>query len=139
MSQQSRMMAFVSYLLSLPGALYVYFTRREDVFATFHARQSLLMVAVGVIVPLGWIIIAWILAWVPTMGGMLAVFLFTLVIATYIVLIIDWVLGMIAALQGKARRTIVFGLLTMRNSYEKQRASRRESAEAAFSLSESQV
>lgn len=139
MSQQSRMMAFVSYLFSLPGALFVYFTRREDVFAMFHARQSLLMVAAGIIMPLGWVIIAWVLAWVPTAGGMLAVFLFTLVIATYIVLVIDWVFGMIAALQGRARRTIVFGLLTMRQSFEKQRAARRESAEAAFSLSESQV
>ncbi len=139
MSQQSRIMAFVSYLLSLPGALFVYFTRPDDVFARYHARQSLLMAAAGIIVPIAWMISAWLLAWIPTAGGMLGVFLFTLVIATYIVLAIDWVFGMIASLRGKARRTIIFSLLTMRQSYEKQRAARRESAEAALRLSESQV
>lgn len=114
MSSSSRYLAFFSYLLSLPGALYVLFARRDDTFAVFHARQSLVLSLFGLGTPLAWMILAWVLAWVPVVGPMLSICLFALVIAILLVLLVDWVIGMTYALQGRARRTPVAGPFALR-------------------------
>ena len=54
MSQSSRYLAFLSYLLSLPGALFVLLVRRDDLFAVYHARQSLRLAIIGIAAPLIW-------------------------------------------------------------------------------------
>ncbi len=103
MSQSSRYLAFVGYLLSLPGALFVLLARPDEPFAVYHARQSLRLAIIGIAAPLIWAVIAWILAWIPVIGGMLAVILFALVIATYVGIIISWIAGMIYSLRGQVR------------------------------------
>jgi uncharacterized membrane protein len=113
-SQSSRYLAFVSYLLSLPGALFVLLTRRDDLFAVYHARQSLRLVAVALLTPLIWAVAAWLLAWIPIMGGMLGVILFALVIAVYVGVLISWVAGMIYSLKGQVRPMPLFGTRTSR-------------------------
>lgn len=114
MSASSRYLAFFSYLLSLPGALYVLFARRDDAFATFHARQSLVQALVGIVLPILWIVLGWLLAWVPLVGPMISVCLFGLVLAVYAVLVVDWIIGMVYALQGRMRRTPVAGPWALR-------------------------
>jgi uncharacterized membrane protein len=113
-SSSSRYLAFFSYLLSLPGALYVLAARNDDAFAVFHARQSRLQALIGIITPIVWVILGWVLAWIPLVGPMLSVCLFALVIAIYIVLIVDWVIGMTYALGGRMRRTPIIGPLALR-------------------------
>ncbi len=100
MNQSSRLLAFVAYLLSLPGALIVLLTQRSDPFATHHARQSLAIALAAIVTPLIWGIVAWLLAWIPVIGPMLGVALFALVLATYTLLIVSWVVGMVVSLQG---------------------------------------
>ena len=109
MSQSSRYLAFASYLLSLPGALFVLLARRNDAFAVYHARQSLTLAIVGLVAPLIWMVVAWVLAWIPLMGGMLGVILFALVLAVYAGLLISWVAGMVYSLKGQARPLPLFG------------------------------
>ena len=110
MSQSSRYLAFVSYLLSLPGALFVLLARRDDPFAVYHARQSLRLAIIGIATPLIWAVVAWVLAWIPLIGGMLGVLLFALVIAVYAGLLISWIGGMIYSLRGEARPMPLFGV-----------------------------
>ena len=109
MSRSSRYLAFLSYLLSLPGALFVLLARRDDPFAVYHARQSLRLAIIGIAAPLIWAVVAWMLAWVPIVGGMLGVVLFALVIATYVGILISWIAGMIYSLKGQVRPMPLFG------------------------------
>ena len=109
MSQSSRYLAFISYLLSLPGALFVLLARRDDLFAVYHARQSLRLAIIGIAAPLIWAVVAWILAWIPLIGGMLGVVLFALLIATYVGILISWIAGMIYSLKGQMRPLPLFG------------------------------
>jgi uncharacterized membrane protein len=108
-SQSSRYLAFTSYLLSLPGALFVLLARRDDLFAVYHARQSLRLAIIGIAAPLIWAVVAWMLAWIPLVGGMLGVVLFALVIATYAGILISWIAGMIYSLKGQVRPMPLFG------------------------------
>jgi uncharacterized membrane protein len=108
-SQSSRFLAFISYLLSLPGALFVLLARRDDPFAVYHARQSLRLAIIGIATPIVWAALAWALAWVPLVGGMLGVVLFALVLATYVGILISWVAGMIYSLRGQVRPMPLFG------------------------------
>jgi uncharacterized membrane protein len=113
-SQSSRYLAFISYLLSLPGALFVLLARRDDLFAVYHARQSLRLAIIGVAAPLVWAVVAWALAWIPLVGGMLGVVLFALVLAIYVGILISWIAGMIYSLQGQVRPLPVFGARSTR-------------------------
>jgi uncharacterized membrane protein len=108
-STSSRYLAFLSYLLSLPGALFVLLARRDDSFAIFHARQSLALAIVALITPLIWGVLAWGLAWIPLVGPMLGVILFALVIATYVGLFFSWIAGMIYSLKGIVRPIPLIG------------------------------
>jgi uncharacterized membrane protein len=108
-STSSRYLAFLSYLLSLPGALFVLLARRDDSFAIFHARQSLALAIVALITPLIWGVLAWGLAWIPLVGPMLGVILFALVIAAYIGLFFSWIAGMIYSLKGIVRPIPLIG------------------------------
>ncbi len=114
MSQSSRYLAFISYLLSLPGALFVLLARRDDAFAVYHARQSLRLAIIAVAAPLIWALVAWMLAWIPLVGGMLGVVLFALVIATYVGVLISWIAGMIYSLRGQVRPIPLFGARSTR-------------------------
>lgn len=103
MSATSRSLALVAYLLSLPGALAVLLLRRGDRLAVYHARQSLMITAAAVAAPLLWAAGAWLLAWVPMLGPMVAVVLFNLVLATYAWLAAAWVAGIVYALRGQCK------------------------------------
>jgi len=113
-SQASRYLAFVSYLLGLPGALFVLLARHDDPFAIYHARQSLRLAIIAVAAPLIWVVVAWMLAWIPLVGGMLGVVLFALVIAAYVGVLISWIAGMIYSLKGQARPIPLFGARSRR-------------------------
>jgi len=108
-SRSSRYRAFLAYLLSLPGALFVLLTRRDDPFAIYHARQSLAIAIAAIVTPLAWAVVAWPLAWIPYVGPVIGVSLFGLVIAAYIGLAVSWIAGMVFALRGLARPVPLVG------------------------------
>jgi uncharacterized membrane protein len=113
-SRSSRYLAFFSYLLSLPGALFVLLARRNDPFAVYHARQSLGLAIIGLVAPLVWGVVAWALAWIPTLGAMLGVILFALLIAVYFGILLSWIAGMIYSLKGQVRPLPLFGTRSTR-------------------------
>jgi uncharacterized membrane protein len=109
MSRSSRNRAFLAYLLSVPGALYVLLARRDDAFAVFHARQSLAIAITARVTPLVWVVVAWAGAWIPVAGPLVGLTLFALVIATYLGLAALWIAGMVFALNGMVRSLPVVG------------------------------
>jgi uncharacterized membrane protein len=102
-SKSSRYLAFLAYLLSVVGALYVLLARRGDAFAVYHARQSLALAVAALATPLAWVVCAWVLLWVPLAGPVAAVALFALLLGVYLGLAIAWVAGMLYALQGRVK------------------------------------
>jgi uncharacterized membrane protein len=104
----------MSYLLSLPGALFVLLARQNHPFAVYHARQSLRLAIIGIAAPLVWAVVAWILAWIPLVGGMLGVVLFALVLAAYVGVLISWIAGMVYSLKGQVRPMPFFGTRSTR-------------------------
>jgi uncharacterized membrane protein len=110
----SKYLAFFAYLFSAIGAAFVLLTRRNDRLAVYHAKQSLglLIVAVGVL--LSWIVVGWVLAWIPYVGFIFAMALFALVIAAYIALIVCWFMGMHYALDEKMQPVPLVGDLILK-------------------------
>jgi len=86
-SDDSRLFAFLGYLLGIIGFLIVLLARKEDRFAMFHAKQSLVLF-------FGWVLagVLWRLP-VPFMGW------FTALVLTILVTVL-WIMGMIYALVG---------------------------------------
>ena len=111
MNSASRPLAFLSYLLSLPGALGVLLARPNDHFSAFHARQSLWLWGTALAAPLVWAALAWALAWVPVAGAMLGVTLFALVLAAETLVLAGLVVGMAGALQGRTALAPLIGRL----------------------------
>lgn len=114
MPMSCRLKAFLAYLfLALGGALVLLFSRKDH-FAAFHARQSLTLTAAAVVTILGWILVAYPLSWIPFAGPILASSTFGLVIASFAVLFVCWVMGMIYAVRAEERRVPLIGNLVKR-------------------------
>jgi uncharacterized membrane protein len=108
-SMNSKVLAFLAYLLSFIGALYVLFARRKDEFAVYHAKQSLGIAIIALAVFIAWVVVGWIISWIPYVGFIFAMALFSLVIAAYILLTISCITGMVNALQMKQQPVLVIG------------------------------
>jgi uncharacterized membrane protein len=108
-SKPKKLLAFLAYLLPIFGWLYILLFHRRDKFAVYHAKQSLGLTIVAPGALAVWAVIAWIISWLPLAGPIVAAALFSLVIATYMVLVIAWITGMVYALQAKAKPIPVVG------------------------------
>jgi uncharacterized membrane protein len=108
-SNSSRYLAFLAYLLSLPGALFMLLTHRDNAFVVYHARQSLAIAIAAIVAPLAWAVVAWVSAWIPLVGAVVGLSLFALVIAAYVGLIVSWIVGMAFALRGLVRPVPLVG------------------------------
>jgi uncharacterized membrane protein len=98
----NRIPAFLAYLLLIVGCLYIFIFQRKDEFAVFHAKQSLLIMLTALLAPLVWAVAAWLMSWLP-FGFALAIALFSLVVATYLLLVGLWLLGMLYVSQSQAK------------------------------------
>jgi len=96
-------LALLAYLLGPLGWLSVFLFQRKDELAVYHAKQSLLLNMLAVGAPAAWAIVAWLISWIPFLGPIVAVSLFSLVIAGYSLLIVAWVTGMVYALRAEAK------------------------------------
>lgn len=109
MNGPKRHLAFIAYLVPVLGWLYVLLFEKKDGFAVYHAKQAMMLTITAVVTPLIWAVAAWILVWIPFLGGVLAASLFTLVILAYLSLVVIWVVGMVNALQTKEKPLPVVG------------------------------
>jgi uncharacterized membrane protein len=101
--------AFLAYLLNTLGWLFVFLFYRQDKFALYHAKQSLGLTLAAIGGPILWIVIGWLISWIPYVGFVLAISLFSLLMALYAVLVIAWIMGMAHALQAKRQPVPLVG------------------------------
>jgi len=107
MSKPSRLPAVLAYVPVI-GWIYVLFFQRQNALGLYHLKQSvgLFLFLVGTLV--GWIVVAWLLTRIPYMD-VLAVSLFTLVIAAYLYGLVAWVLGLSNAFRERLVPLPLFG------------------------------
>jgi uncharacterized membrane protein len=113
-NKPSKHLAFLAYLLSIPGWLYVLLFHRKDKFAVYHAKQSMMLTIFALAAPAAWAVAAWVLTWIPLAGSFVGAALFSLVIAAYFFLGVAWILGMVYALQAKMKPLPMIGGWTER-------------------------
>lgn len=109
MDKPGKHLAVLAYLLGPLGWLFVFLFQRKNEFVVYHAKQSLLLNMLAVCTPAVWAIVAWFISWIPFLGPVVAVTLFTLVIAVYILLIVAWVTGIVYALRAEAKPVVFVG------------------------------
>ncbi len=109
MSKPKRYPAFLTYLLPILGWLYVLLFQRRDKFAVYHAKQALALTLTALGVPVAWAVVAWAMAWFPLVGPVVAAALFALVILTYVLLVVIWIIGMVYALRAKMKPIPIIG------------------------------
>ena len=109
MSKPRTSPAFLAYLLPVFGWLYVFLFRREDEFAVYHAKQSMVLTIAAIGAPVVWAVAAWVVAWIPLVGPVIAAALFALVLLAYVALGAIWIVGMVNALQAKMKPVPIVG------------------------------
>jgi uncharacterized membrane protein len=92
---EGKLYAILAYVLNIVGFILVLVAKKDNKFAMFHAKQSLVL-------SIGWII-AWVFIGVipligPFVGGLLLVALFVL-----------WIMGIINAASGAEKNLPVIG------------------------------
>ena len=110
----AQIFACLAYLLNIVGALYVLLFRRKDAFAVYHAKQSLGITLVAIVVFIAWVVIGWLLSWIPYIGLIFAMALFSLVIVAYIVLIRDYIIGLVYVFHAKMQPVPIVGRIIIR-------------------------
>lgn len=113
MHKPARLPAFLAYLLLIFGWLYVFLWHRDNRLAVYHVKQSIALVVAAVGTIIGWAVIAWLISWIP-FGAILGAASFSLVIAVYVLIVIDWIIGMVYAWQAKTKPVPVLGRLALR-------------------------
>jgi uncharacterized membrane protein len=91
---EGRLFAFLAYLLWLVGFFIVLIAKKDNKFAMFHAKQSLVLCIVG--------IASGVLHAIPFFGTLVALVL-------GLVLTIFWIMGMIYALTGQETNLPIVG------------------------------
>ena len=100
--------ALLAYLLPVLGPAYILALRRDDAFSRYHALQSLSIVAALILAPAVWILFSWLVSLLP-FGGVVAAYVFALVVAVYLAVVVAWVVGIVNALRARRSPVPFFG------------------------------
>jgi uncharacterized membrane protein len=109
MKNTNKFYAFIAYFLLVPGWLFVFLFRRKDSHARFHARQSLVLNVFAFLLIVAWFVITWLVIAIPIAGPLFAWFLFAIVIAFFVFVVIAWVIGMVRSFQEVQRPLPIIG------------------------------
>jgi uncharacterized membrane protein len=107
MDSSSRVAAVIAYI-PVVGWLYVLLFQRHNVFAVFHARQSIGLFVFLLAMFVGWAVITWVLGWIP-FAFVIGNALFALVIAAYVFGVFAWIAGILNAARGRVALLPIFG------------------------------
>ena len=108
MNRLSRIPAVLAYLVPFLGWLYVYFFQRKNSLALYHLKQSVGLVLFLIATTVGWVVVGWVIAWIPYMF-VLSIALFGVVFAAYLYGIVAWIVGLSNALRARPVPLPLFG------------------------------
>lgn len=97
-------LAILAYVIPILGPIYLlFFTKRDNYFLIYHARQMLALALMVVAMPVLWAVVAYPIAWIPVAGPMVSVSLFGLVILTWIAAAVIWAVGLVQAIGNRLK------------------------------------
>ena len=109
MQSTGRIPALLAYLLLVIGWIYVLLAHRHDKLAIYHTKQSIMLILAAVGGFIVWVVLGWVVSLIPIVGPLVATSAFALVIALYITLVINWIVGLVYALQAKSKPLPITG------------------------------
>ena len=107
MDTGSKISAVIAYIPVI-GWLYGLLLLRRNAFVHFHAKQSLGLFLFLALIFTAWLVVGWLLAWLPY-GFLMGVVLFALVVAAAFFGVIALIIGLSNALRGRIVLLPVFG------------------------------
>lgn len=106
-TENGRLYAILAYILPVIGGLVGLAFDRSNPLTRIHAQQSIAAVLTLILSFVVWGVGGFLVALVPIVGPIVAISLFSLVIAMVIFLIVNWFISLLLALRGR-ERTIPF-------------------------------
>ena len=106
-NQADRRFAALAYLLPVVGGLLGLALDGGNRLTRVHARQSIATVIALLIAFFVWAAVGYVLSLIPIAGPIVAIALFSLVIAMAVFLVANWIFSFVMALRGE-ERTIPF-------------------------------
>ena len=103
-SNEGRIFAVLSYLLPLIGGIIGLALDKSNSLTRNHAHQSIAAVALLILGFLVWAAAGWLMGWIPFVGPIVALALFSLVMALGIFLIVQWIISLAVAARGQERQ-----------------------------------
>ena len=102
-----RAFAVLAYLIPLVGGIIGLAVDGSNPLTLNHARQSIAAVLTMILSFLVWIVGGYLIGLIPIIGPIVAISLFSLVMAMAVFLLVNWVYSLIVAARGQ-ERTIPF-------------------------------
>lgn len=104
--------ALLAYLVPVLGSAYILLLRKDDDFSRYHAYQGLTLVLALILAPAVWILFSWLFMFLPY-GGVVAAYVFALVVAVYFAVVVAWVAGVANALRARRSPVPFFGRMPL--------------------------
>ena len=102
-----RLFAMLAYALPLLGGIIGLAADRANPLTRTHAQQSIAAVLTLALSFVVWAAVGYLVGLIPIVGPIIAISLFSLVIAMFIFLAANWLIGLAVAMRGQ-ERTIPF-------------------------------
>lgn len=102
-----RLFAMLAYALPLLGGIIGLAVDRANPLTRAHAQQSIAAVLTLALSFVVWGVVGYLVGLIPIVGPIIAISLFSLVIAMFIFLAANWLIGLAVAMRGQ-ERTIPF-------------------------------
>ena len=106
--EQGRIFAILAYLLPVVGGIIGLIADGDNSLTRIHARQSIGAALALALSFVAWAAIGYVISLVPIAGPIVAIALFSFVIAMAVFLAANWIVSLLMALRGE-ERTIPFG------------------------------
>lgn len=113
-NSEGRLFAVLAYVLPVIGGMIGLALNGENSLTRKHAHQTIGAVLTMVVALLIWAVAGYFIALIPYVGPVTSVCLFTLVVAVYIIIVINWIVGFIHAIQGRDMDFLIASRLTKR-------------------------
>ncbi len=113
--EQARFFAVLAYLLPVIGGVIGLMADGSNPLTRVHARQSIAAVLALILTFFAWAVGGYVLSLIPIAGPILAIALFSLVIAMAIFLALNWLISLaVVALRGEERTIPLANRLVIR-------------------------
>ncbi len=107
--QPNKPLSIISYLFPIIGPIITLIAARRNLFALYHACQAIALTLFALMLPVGWVVISWAIAWIPMAGPTIGASIFTLVVVGLVTAVILSVSGIVNAARGNSSPLFLIG------------------------------